>query len=195
MGAKEGPPGPVDVSKLNGYTPHGALSFEKSLTRHTYSVTVAGASAEECFLAWQDRNNHSKFITLAERIGWDGGEDAPDAIYEFFYRWARMPAVQMVCEIERAEVVPGKLIRFRNKGDPETFIPGEEQELPMEGTVEFEQKGSDTIVTLIFGYGMPNIFIDYVGKDAVAFNVEMILEDNLERFKAMVEGKQGSQQQ
>jgi hypothetical protein len=29
----------------------------------------------------------------------------------------------------------------------------------------------------------------------VAFNVEMILEDNLERFKAMVEGKQGSQQQ
>eukprot|EP00873_Tetraselmis_striata_P028739 jgi/Tetstr1/449003/TSEL_036228.t1 len=182
----KGPPGPVDISKLQGFTPAQLLSYAAELTRHSAALTVA-AAPQACFDAWQDRANHQHFLTLAQQIGWDNGPEELDAIYEFYYRWGRMPAVQMVCELERTEVVAGQRIRFRNKGDPETFGP-DDSELPLEGCVEFEPKGDGTLVTLTVGYGMPNVFIDYVGEDTVAFNIETIIEDNLERFKALVEG-------
>lgn len=86
----KGPPGPVDISKLQGFTPAQLLSYAAELTRHSAALTVA-AAPQACFDAWQDRANHQHFLTLAQQIGWDNGPEEPDAIYEFYYRWGGRP--------------------------------------------------------------------------------------------------------
>lgn len=79
------PFGPVDVSKLEGYTPYIYISYADRQSRTSARVTV-NASADECFAIWYDRANHFKFLTLAEQIGYEN-DDSKLAMYMLFYRW------------------------------------------------------------------------------------------------------------
>jgi len=67
-----------------------------------------------------------QFLTLVEEIGYDSDESTT-TFYMFLYRWAKLPTLQLVSEIERTEIVPGELIKFQNKDQ------SDEEMLPLEG--------------------------------------------------------------
>eukprot|EP00191_Tetraselmis_sp_GSL018_P007361 CAMPEP_0177608210 /NCGR_PEP_ID=MMETSP0419_2-20121207/18342_1 /TAXON_ID=582737 /ORGANISM="Tetraselmis sp., Strain GSL018" /LENGTH=189 /DNA_ID=CAMNT_0019102869 /DNA_START=207 /DNA_END=776 /DNA_ORIENTATION=+ len=173
--------GPVDSDKIFGYTPYDMVSYCTDKTSISATVEVI-APREACFLAWKNRRNHMQFLTLVEEIGYDSDESTT-TFYMFLYRWAKLPTLQLVSEIERTEIVPGELIKFQNKDQ------SDEEMLPLEGAVRFEGSGSgSTSVTLEISYAIPNLLLEHVGKFPIEQNIKDIIHDNLMRFKAFVEG-------
>ena len=83
--SSESPAGPVDGDAVDLYTPYNYVSYSATKSEVAVSVTVE-APSDKCFDLWYDRNNHFKFLTLAEQIAYDDDESR-DAIYMLFYRY------------------------------------------------------------------------------------------------------------
>lgn len=101
------------------------------------------------------------------------------ALFQCFYRWGRLPIMEIVFVMEKTEVAPGEAIRFQTQWG-----------MPMRGEVTFGAGAAagETVVSLSFEHPLPQLLVDMkIGRFGVETQMMQILGENLSEFAALVE--------
>ncbi|GFH24850.1 uncharacterized protein HaLaN_22716, partial [Haematococcus lacustris] len=141
---------------ITGYTPANYISFTTD-DEHICSLAVlieVEASRSTCFSLWNDWNSLLGFLDLVAEIGLD--PEQPDmGLFQCYYRWGRMPLLEIVFLLHKTEIELDKRILFETRWG-----------MPAAGEVAFlEMDSSFTAVALHFEFQMPEVLVDMkVGK-------------------------------
>jgi len=135
------------------------------------------APVSVCFDLWNDWARLVDFLDLISQIGLD--PDEPDmGLFQCFYRWGRMPVMEIVFLARKSHVEEDKLIRFET-------VWG----LPAQGEVEFIEDGpNNTTVLFRFEHQMPVLLVELkVGVLNMETHLKSIFAENMEDFKQLAE--------
>lgn len=176
---------PVWAGRRGGYTPFEYVDFTEEDVLHEVQVRVRRPRAH-VFEVWADRLNYGEWFSLLGQAVLHA--DAPElASYFIFYRWGRLPPLELYATLQREL--------------------GEEGESVLERSVDgwdlavgafFEDDGADddgtasTLVTLRLGYALPAPLAEHVGSVGVYGHVEEILRADMLAMKAFIETGGGS---
>ncbi|KAF6262072.1 hypothetical protein COO60DRAFT_689041 [Scenedesmus sp. NREL 46B-D3] len=164
---------------IGGYTPASYISFSDDPSKqcHHRAEVVVDAPIDVCFAMWSDWTKLVDFMDLIGQIGLDN--NTPEmALFQCFYRWRKLPILEIVFLLERATVQPNSSIAFRS-------VYG----MPLAGNVGLqEQVDGKTKVELYFTHPIPNLLVQMqVGPFGVETHMMQILRDNMAAYKAKVE--------
>eukprot|EP00878_Enallax_costatus_P003970 GHUV01004192.1.p1 GENE.GHUV01004192.1~~GHUV01004192.1.p1 ORF type:complete len:414 (+),score=134.93 GHUV01004192.1:81-1322(+) len=164
---------------IGGYTPSDYITWSDDPKQqcHHQAEVVVDAPVDACFALWMDWTKIIDFLDLIGQIGLDDG--IPDmALLQCFYRWRRLPLMEITFLLERTKVEPNKRIKFQTCYG-----------MPMKGQVTFqEQADGQTKFKLYFTHGVPNLLVQLqVGPFGVETDLMRILKENLAEYKTLVE--------
>jgi hypothetical protein len=115
------------------------------------------------------------------QIGLD--DKSPDlALFQCYYRWAKLPVMEITFLLEKRVAEPGRRIEFSSDWG-----------MPMKGALQLtEEGGGSTRVRLEFTHPVPNLLVQLkIGPLGIENHMQQILTENLEDFKTLVEGGGG----
>ncbi|WIA20940.1 hypothetical protein OEZ85_005281 [Tetradesmus obliquus] len=164
---------------IGGYTPASYISFSEDPSKqcHHRAEVVVDAPIEACFAMWSDWSKLVDFMDLIGQIGLDN--NTPEmALFQCFYRWRKLPIMEIVFLLERTTVEPNSFIAFKS-------VYG----MALLGGVTLqEQDDGRTKVQLYFTHPIPNLLAQmHVGPFGVETHMMQILKDNMATYKAKVE--------
>ncbi|WIA41226.1 hypothetical protein OEZ86_004839 [Tetradesmus obliquus] len=164
---------------IGGYTPASYISFSEDPSKqcHHRAEVVVDAPIEACFAMWSDWSKLVDFMDLIGQIGLDNNTQEM-ALFQCFYRWRKLPIMEIVFLLERTTVEPNSFIAFKS-------VYG----MALLGGVTLqEQDDGRTKVQLYFTHPIPNLLAQmHVGPFGVETHMMQILKDNMATYKAKVE--------
>jgi len=106
---------------------------------------------------------------------YEDDEDVCD--YCLYYRWAKLPALQLLFTVKRYEKRENECVKFAS-------LVG----MPVVGSLEIRDLGAGEVELQVdVRYQLPALLKTYVGSMPVWADVEDLLEDALAKFKALAE--------
>ncbi|KAF8062649.1 hypothetical protein HT031_003978 [Scenedesmus sp. PABB004] len=185
--AEESPPAapraaaasPPPERDIGGYTPAEYISWSDDPTRqcHHAAEVVVDAPIGAAFALWADWARLIEFMDLVGQIGLD--PDTPDmALFQCFYRWRKLPMMEIIFLLERTCVEPDARITFESATG-----------MPIKGEVRLqEQADGRTRVALAFSHPVPNLLVQLqVGPFGLETDLLRILRENLETYRRLAE--------
>lgn len=171
----------TEPEPVSGFTPADYISFstdENKQCHHNAEVWV-DAPIDVCYAKWSEWNKLLDFLDLIGQIGLDGGNPNM-ALFQCFYRFRKLPLMEIVFLLEREEeeLEDYRAIHFKS-------VYG----MPIKGQVQLsEQLNAQTRVRLYFTHPVPNLLVQLqIGPFGVETDMQQILKENMEAFKQQAE--------
>jgi len=140
------------------------------------------APARTCYELWNNWERLVDFLDLVAQIGLDPNE--PDlGLFQCFYRWGRLPIMEIVFLARKVEAEQDKYIKFES-------IWG----MPAMGEVSFipADNGRSTTVIFKFEHQIPHLLLDLkIGRFGIETHLRQILTENMAEFKHVAESGEG----
>lgn len=168
--------------EVGGYTPADYISFSKDDNKqcHHNAAVIVDAPLDVCYSLWSDWTKLLEFLDLVGQIGLDNSNPHM-ALFQCFYRFRKLPLMEIVFLLERQEHHPHESYRSISFNS----VYG----MPLKGQVEFiEQSNGTTAVRFYFTHPVPNLLVQLqIGPFGVETDMMQILRENFIAFRTQAE--------
>ncbi|KAK9835807.1 hypothetical protein WJX74_008389 [Apatococcus lobatus] len=161
-----------------GYTPFEFLSFkgDSSSEIDHHRVIQVDAPLAKCWQCWADRLNYCEWFDLINQLVFHT-EDENLASYFMFYRFGKMPKVELYTTMDRVGWHEQRAI-------VEQSVDGMDM---IAGAVFTESSPESTEIEFHLAYKIPDQLREYVGPTGIWGDVDDILTENLNTMKLWIE--------